>query len=593
MKPELLAPAGSAEALLAAIRCGADAVYLGGGAFNARAGARNFSSEALEDAGRLCKSHGVKLYFTLNTLLTDRELPQASALAEQAVRAGADAIIVQDLGLLLRLHEARPDLPLHASTQCSVQTAGGMALLKELGAMRCIAPRELTRDELAALAETAPLELEAFVHGALCMSVSGQCLLSFALGGRSGNRGTCAQPCRLPFSIHNEQCTMNNYGLSLKDLSLLSEAKKPPLNQMAALKIEGRLKRPEYVAAAVTAFRHALDGTASPVSGEDLRRTFSRSGFTQGYFDASRDKNMFGVRRKEDVAPLETLQRMAALYAKEIPICRGGQQARVKQAIPAGGKNAAPTAEIGGNLLRFLSYEQIPDNMPRDAQIFLPCSTPPELLRKYRAQVTIPAGVFGDYKKIFAQLRQAKENGASLAMAQTLDGVALAREAGLVPIAGEGMNVLNSASLEALQSLGCAGAVLSVEINLGQTKALLAGEGGGRRPGGVGIMIYGRLALMLCRNCPIKAQIGCKACSNSKSLIDRKGVAFPVRCENACAKVYNSRPIWLADVQDKIPALGFRLFSFTIESRKECAKILRAYQNKEACGGAFTRGWCK
>ena len=208
MKPELLAPAGSAEALLAAIRCGADAVYLGGGAFNARAGARNFDRDALEEAGRLCKSHNIKLYFTLNTLLTDRELPRALALAEEAVRAGADAIIVQDLGLLLRLHEARPDLPLHASTQCSTQTAGGMALLKELGAVRCIVPRECSKEELAALVNEALLELETFVHGALCMSVSGQCLLSHALGGRSGNRGTCAQPCRLPWAVDSGQCTI-------------------------------------------------------------------------------------------------------------------------------------------------------------------------------------------------------------------------------------------------------------------------------------------------------------------------------------------------------------------------------------------------
>ena len=319
MKPEILAPAGSAEALLAAIRCGADAVYLGGGAFNARANARNFTRDALAQAGRQCKSHGVKLYFTLNTLLSDQELPQALALAREALRAGAHAIIVQDLGLLRRLHESYPALPLHASTQCSVQTAGGMALLKALGASRCIVPRECSREELAVLADTAPLELEAFVHGALCMSVSGQCLLSFALGGRSGNRGACAQPCRLPWAVDNGQSAADSCGLSLKDLSLLDEIGRPPLNRMAALKIEGRQKRPEYVAAAVTAFRHALDGTDSPVSGDDLRQTFSRSGFTQGYFHGARDGGMFGERRKEDIAPPETLRRMAALYAKESP----------------------------------------------------------------------------------------------------------------------------------------------------------------------------------------------------------------------------------------------------------------------------------
>jgi len=705
MTPELLAPAGSPQALLAAIRCGADAVYLGGGAFNARAGARNFSRDALEEAGRLCKSHNVKLYFTLNTLLSGRELPQALALAQEVIRAGADAVIVQDLGLLRLLHEAFPDLPLHASTQCSVQTAAGMALLKELGAARCIVPRELTRGELTALAASAPLELEAFVHGALCMSVSGQCLLSFALGGRSGNKGTCAQPCRLPFSVDSGQLTVDSCGLSLKDLSLLEEVNRPPLSQMAALKIEGRLKRPEYVAAAVTAFRHALDGTASPVSGDELRQTFSRSGFTQGYYQAARDKSMYGARQKEDIAPQETLRRMAALYAKEVPrvpivfyfcgvvgepasltakalghsvcvqgetlepaqtqaltqasvrrqlerlggtqfyarevrvdlqdgafipmgqlnalrrqalaaleneICRGGILAtraqkklatrtqkklatRAPVEIHAGGnyfcavtarKSAAPTAWFVGETLRFLSHMQIPYNIPEHAQIFLPCDTPPEILSRHRAQITIPAGVFGDCDKILAQLRRAKESGASLAMAQTLDGVALAKEAGLLPIAGEGMNILNSASLEALRDLGCAGALASAEITPAQIRDLHA-------PIPIGAMVYGRLALMLCRNCPVKAQISCKACANSKSLVDRKGVAFPVRCENSCAHIYNSRPLWLADAQEQLPPLDFRLYSFTTETRGECAAVLRAYQNSEARKGEFTRGWLK
>ncbi|MCL2301125.1 MAG: U32 family peptidase [Firmicutes bacterium] len=590
MTPELLAPAGSPEALLAAIRCGADAVYLGGGAFNARAGAKNFSRTALPEAGRLCKLHNVKLYFTLNTLLTDRELQQAMALAEEAIEAGADAIIVQDLGLLRLLHIAYPALPLHASTQCSTQTAQGMALLKELGASRCIVPRELTREELAALAASAPLEPEAFVHGALCMSVSGQCLLSFALGGRSGNRGACAQPCRLPWAVDSGQRTVDSYSLSLKDLSLLEEVNRPPLNQMAALKIEGRQKRPEYVAAAVTAFRRALDGTMSPVSGEDLRRTFSRSGFTKGYYKAQRDKSMFGVRRKEDAAPPDTLRRMAALYAKDTPrvaleerLCANSAPTRIDN---------APQRQLStvncqlSTVLRFLSPAQIPHALPEHAQIFLPCDTPPEVLSKHRAQVVIPAGVFGDYDKILARLRRAKQAGAALAMAQTLDGIALAHEAGLVPIAGEGMNLLNSASLEALQALGAAGAVLSAEITPAQVRDL-------RAQMAIGAMVYGRLALMLCRNCPVKAQIGCKACGAGKSLIDRKGAAFPLRCENGCAKVYNSRPLWLADVQGKLPTLSFRLFSFTIEGREECASVLRAYQNGEACKGEFTRGWLR
>ena len=253
---------------------------------------------------------------------------------------------------------------------------------------------------------------------------------------------------------------------------------------------------------------------------------------------------------------------------------------------PRGRCRIATEGEEIGELLRFLSHKQIPDNLPDDAQIFLPCDTPPTILRRHRAQAVIPAGVFGDHAKILAQLRQAKAAGASFAMAQTLDGVALAREAGLAPIAGEGMNILNGASLDALRCPGVEAAVLSAEILPGQARDLRA-----HIP--VGAMVYGRLALMLCRCCPVKAQIGCKACNNSRSLIDRRGTAFPVRCENGCAKVYNSRPLWLADVQEKLPALGFRLFAFTTESKEECGAILRAYQNGEACTGEFTRGWFK
>ena len=682
VKPEVLAPAGSTETLLAAIRCGADAVYLGGGAFNARAGAQNFTREALIEAGRLCRTHGVRLYFTLNTLLSDRELPQAVGLAREAVRAGASAVIVQDMGLLHLLREALPGLSLHASTQCSVQAGGGMALLKQLGASRCIVPRECTKEELAALIESAPLELEAFVHGALCMSVSGQCLMSFAMGGRSGNKGTCAQPCRLPFSIEGASQPGNPCALSLKDLSLLDEAAHFPLNRMASLKIEGRLKRPEYVAAAVTAFRHALDGTSSPVSEDDLRQAFSRSGFTQGYYQNRRDGDMFGVRQKEDAARPETLRRMAAFYAGEAPrvpldfhfegqtrqpvslaasalgerVCiqggilepaqtqslseedvlrqlgrLGGTQyflrdAQIKLAeeafLPLGQLNALRRAalealenkiaaseafasaekigsahELAHNcsasnlfvnaiILRFLSHAQIPDSLPEGAQIFLPCDTPPDILARHGAQVVIPAGVFGDSDKILAQLRRAQEAGASLAMAQTLDGVWLAREAGLTLVAGEGMNALNSASLEALRRLGCAGAVLSAEVSAAQARDLQS-----HIP--FGAMVYGRLALMLCRNCPVKAQIGCKECKNGKNLIDRKNAIFPVRCENGCAKIYNSRPLWLADVRDKLPSLEFRLFSFTTETKEECAAVLRAYHDGEACAGEFTRGWMK
>ena len=319
MTTELLAPAGGREALVAAVQSGADAVYMGFGAFNARRSARNFSDEDFRAAVSYCHLRGVKVYLTLNTLVTDRELPALADAARVASECGVDAILVQDWGVLATLQKIIPDVPLHASTQTSVQTLDGIKLLADLGFCRAVLPRELSKKEIEKIAAQSPIELELFVHGALCMCLSGQCQLSAVLGSRSGNRGLCAQPCRLPFSAEGG----TGHDLSLKDMSLIEYL--PELAQMGitSFKIEGRMKRPEYVAAAVTACKKSLAGEDAAGYERTLGAVFSRSGFTSGYYDGALGRDMFGVRRKEDVtAAKEVLAPLAALYDGEQPLIR-------------------------------------------------------------------------------------------------------------------------------------------------------------------------------------------------------------------------------------------------------------------------------
>lgn len=259
-KPEILAPAGSFDSLTAAVRCGADAVYLGGRELNARRNAANFSDEELAQAVEYCHARGVKVYITLNTLVRDDEMETAMNAVRCACDVKADALILQDVGLTSLIRKAAPDMPLHASTQTSVQTLDGIKMLADMGFCRAVLPRELSKKEIEKIAAQSPIELEMFVHGALCMCLSGQCQLSAVLGSRSGNRGLCAQPCRLPFAADGG----TGHDLSLKDMSLIEYL--PELAQMGVLsfKIEGRMKRPEYVAAAVTACKRVSRAKAPP-----------------------------------------------------------------------------------------------------------------------------------------------------------------------------------------------------------------------------------------------------------------------------------------------------------------------------------------
>ena len=311
---ELLSPAGSRAALEAAVQSGADAVYMGFGAFNARRNAKNFTDEEFADAVAYCHLRGVRVFLTLNTLLTDRELPQAAEVLRKASRMGVDAVLVQDWGVLTLAQAVTPDLPIHASTQMSLFTSGGARWAERLGMERVVLARELSREDIANVCRNCGAEIEVFVHGALCMCYSGQCTMSALIGQRSGNRGACAQPCRLPYGV-NGPCK-NQFPLSLKDANLSAYLQELGDMGVACLKLEGRMKRPEYVAVITSIYRRLIDEKRSPTAEESraLEQAFSRSGFTDGYYRRRKGPAMFGTRPENAPEPKELFSEARKLY---------------------------------------------------------------------------------------------------------------------------------------------------------------------------------------------------------------------------------------------------------------------------------------
>ncbi|MBQ8057438.1 MAG: U32 family peptidase [Ruminococcus sp.] len=316
-KIEILAPSGGFDSIYAAVRSGADAVYVGAKDFSARASAKNFTLEELSDAVKYCHAYGVKVYLALNTLIFDDELDEALELVKNAAKCDIDALITQDIGFAMAVKQLVPSLKLHASTQMSVHTLSGAKALKELGFSRVVLAREMSKDEIKYIADNCDIELEVFVHGALCMCVSGQCYMSAMLGTRSANRGMCAQPCRLPFSSDSS----NTHALSLKDNSLVKYIRELQEIGVVSAKIEGRMKRPEYVASAVQACVQMRDnGFVDDETAHDLQAVFSRTGFTDGYYTSNLGHYMFGYRKREDVlsASEKLLKNIRSTYKDEL-----------------------------------------------------------------------------------------------------------------------------------------------------------------------------------------------------------------------------------------------------------------------------------
>ena len=354
---EILAPVGSEEMLHAAVFSGADAVYLGFSGFNARTGAGNFDADSLKEAVRFCHARGVKVHVALNTTVYGGELASLCDAIRAVAASGADAVICQDLAVATLIGKIAPQLPRHGSTQMSVHTLQGALELKELGFTRVVLARELSLPEVEQITRHCGIETECFVHGALCMCVSGQCYMSAFLGGRSGNRGSCAGPCRLPFEANAlpEGKPGRLHHLSLKDNSVIDKLDQLQAIGVASAKIEGRLRTPEYVAAAVSACLAGREGRA--YDRDLLKNAFSRSGFTSGYLDGKIDGTMFGVRSEADAElTKKTLPALRELYRRE----RSRVPVRMKLEIEEGGEKLTVTDADGNKAFAYGDFEPQP-----------------------------------------------------------------------------------------------------------------------------------------------------------------------------------------------------------------------------------------
>ncbi len=665
-RPELLAPVGSPDALIAAVRCGADAVYLGAGRFHARQHSTPFDDSALSEAIAYCHQRGVQVHLTLNTLIREDEFTDALHDAERAVKLGADALIVQDRGLAAAIHAVAPSVVLHASTQLSCHTPAGVRQLKDAGFSRVVLAREMTREEIAACCAE-DCEIETFVHGALCMSVSGQCFLSAFLGGRSGNRGHCAQPCRLPFCLDGLR-DREEHALSLRDLSLFDRVQELRALGVRSLKIEGRMKRPEYVAAAVRVCRAAIDG--EPIDNalrDDLQSVFSRSGFTDGYYTGRRTIHMFGRRTKEDVTAAPAAQkRLASLYRREraaVPLSmtltvkrdepltlraadEDGHVTTVCGEVPRISDNPLPddrldaalrklgdtpfyaaaitiardpatdvplsavnalrrdaatrllAARVVPKAIRFLPFSlptapltfpvrpalcvRLPDTAALTPSLLnacelvvVPLSTAPSVLseaaRHGRIAVEIPRGMFAQETAILEALGHAKAAGVSAAVCHNVGALPLAKAADLPVIGGFGLHTFNRTTLAVHREDGLQAATLSPELAASQMR--FAAE----TPLPLGAMMYGRMPLMLLRNCPAKAKLGCRDCRRDRALIDRKGAHFPLHCAGGCADLLNSVPLYLGDRVGQLPPLAFWWLYMTDETPERITRLVDAF----------------
>ncbi len=546
--PELLAPAGSPEALTAAIAAGADAVYLGSTRFGARAFAKNFDRPALLAAVKEAHAAGVRIYLTVNTLITDRRMREAMELVAFAYEAGVDALIVADLGLAKLCRENYPDLPIHASTQCSGHNADAARWLAEQGFSVMVAARELSAQNLRSLVKNSPIPIEVFVHGALCVSASGQCLFSSLVGGRSGNRGECAQPCRMQYN--------NRTPLSLKDLSLARHI--PALIEMgvASLKIEGRMKSPDYVYRVTSIYRRLLDERRAATSAEmaALEAVFSRQGFTDGYFTGDHTQ-MIGVRSEQDKSATakagRTIQgyppvRKAPLSPIALPLRTA--HAPILPPLPPKPKGSPlPSA-------RFYKADTVPPVHGLDI-VYLP-------LEKFDGRVA--GGVIlppiipdGERATVEEALRRAAKAGARHVMVGNVGQIALARASGLILHGDWRLNIQNSYAAEVFADF--ADLLLTPELLLAQMRDI---------PARKAAIVYGRVPLMtLERNC------------GATRLSDRMKKDFPVIEEGGRQIVLNSLPVYMADKQDLLKPAGVGYhYIFTKEGPQEVKVTLDAYQ---------------
>lgn len=677
--PKILAPAGSFETLQAVLDSHADEVYIGGKSFSARQNATNFTDEEIRLSAERCHLYGAKLHVAVNTLISDDQIGEFTEYIKMLSKAKVDALIVQDLGALEIIKEVAPTMELHASTQMTIHSVSGALLMKRLGFKRVVLSRELDRETIQEISHVG-IDTEVFVHGALCMSVSGQCYLSAMIGSRSANRGLCGQPCRLPFSA----CGNRKYSaLSLKDLSLMEHAQDFIGMGVTSLKIEGRMKRPEYSACATLNLYDALHGL--PIDMDTLKSVFSRSGFTDGYYTSNRN-GMFGVRSKGDVTSAESvLAKVRETYKDTLKVSTLNFSMELKEGMPAtlsafdefgsytvygdvpqvaiskptdqsiverqlsklggtvyrfghltfhsSGNLTLPVSEINGlrrELITRIDYDRIQRNSPmnvtkEDASITLPTGigtvSKPTIRVKVRnfsqieglnldgveyiimpmeeilkvgdvqgglaskLMVEPPRFIF-DESTISDQLYRVYIKGIRHALCNNLAYVRIGFKLGYTLHGDFGLNVLNSLSIRLLQHLQFADCIVSFELKLNQIERL-------RKTIPIGIVAYGKLPLMLVRNCPIQNEVGCTKCNHYIS--DRTNRRLPVYCSNGkqYSEVFNAETLSIADKVKPMSNVDFYVLTFLDESSNEIFKAIESFKDGKKSGttkGLYARG---
>lgn len=668
MSIELLAPAGGPASLRAAVQSGADAVYLGADAFGARHGAENFTLDELGRWVDYCHLYGVDVHITVNTLVKNKELGELKNYIRRLAEARADAFIVQDIGAAEVIKSILPDMTLHASTQMTVTSLEGVRYLEKTGFSRVVLARELSEREIRYICGNAEAEIEVFVHGAVCMSYSGQCLMSSILGGRSGNRGRCAQPCRLPYELlENGKAAGRGCLLSPKDMALVNELR--TLNQIGvkSLKIEGRLKRAEYVSAVVGIYRKYLDNPHM-ITTDDMREltdAFSRTGFTDGYFKGRLGKNMMshnfsGNSAENKFTPEAVMRASENANVRKIPVSISGtlknncpleismydrdgscvklsgtlnaekavnkpldeerlcSQLTKLGSTPFECENAEmhvqngvtlPIKEINA-LRREASDELIKKRCERsigrirDCEILTRCERRTEEIiltaevsdeEQLEASVNegikriyVPADVLGTLKNKSILHTAEKKNIELVTKASDIfceeniitDAVLVSSPASIYRYSGKKLygdfrlNIFNSCTAEHFSYLD--GITLSPELNIHEIEDLLR-----YTEAKAEVIGYGRLPLMIMRNCPVKAMNKCQNGKRIYTLRDRKNEEFPIICGKDCrAVLLNSKPVFTADKTDGLTNLkinSLRLI-FTVEKFSQCGKIIDVYR---------------
>lgn len=643
---ELLSPAGGVNQLKAAVQSGADAVYLGGPKFGARYSAQNFTFEEMKEITDYCHLYGVDVHVTVNTLIKESELDDLAQYLYKLNEIGADALIIQDLGAARLAKKIIPNMPIHASTQMTVTSLEGVKYLEKKGFSRVVLARELSEEEIEYICKNTHIETEVFVHGAICMSYSGQCLMSSVIGGRSGNRGRCAQPCRLPYSLIDEKgaSLSEGYLLSPKDMALIKELKKLEKAGVTSLKIEGRLKRAEYVSAVTGIYRKYLDCSAA-VSTEDyeeLKNAFSRTGFTDGYFTSqlgrkmmSRDnpsnapKNTFSNEALKRSMPDANIRKIpinitavltegaslsitmddneghyataegdvVAVQAQKKPL----DEDRLREQLEKLGQTpfisentnifldegvTVPIGEINkvrrsacDELIRLRTQRQkgrectyVKENIDRshrDLQITCSVRTKEQrraaeelgIERIYGANISNAALIFDKNEKI------------------KTDGAVVSNTAQILTYkdkklyGGARLNVYNSMTVQAID--GLESYMIFTELNIREIEALARNT-----DAKLEIIGYGRVGLMLMKNCPIKASGYCQGKKDIYKLKDRKNKEFPLIChENCICELINSVPIFIADKMEDFKNIGmdYMCLNFTTENYEETKRMIGIY----------------